>query len=197
MSPPAHLAVISFFVGDIQGGLGPFLATWLAETANWDADRVGLVTTITGFATLLLSGPFGALVDRFAWPRLLLAAACAAILAGTLLILPARGFWAVLLAQFLATAGGTLLIPALTALTLGIVGKGHFPRQQGRNQAWNHAGIIVAALLIGWGTTRLGPQVAFWVLAAMAAGAIAAVALTPRGAWNGRRAIGWHPAPRR
>ena len=191
MSPQTHLAFISFFVGDIQGGLGPFLATWLAQTGEWDTERVGLVTTITGFATLLLSGPFGVLVDRYAWPRLLLASACAAILAGTLFILPAKSFWAVLLAQFLATAGGTLLIPALASLTLGIVGKGGFPRQQGRNQAWNHAGIITAALLIGWGTTKLGPQIAFYVLAAMAVGAILSVVVMPRNAWNGRRAIGW------
>lgn len=191
MSAPTHLAFISFFVGDIQGGLGPFLSTWLAQSEDWNADRIGLVTTITGFATLLLSGPLGALVDRYAWPRVILGGACALVLAGTLLLLPARGFYGVLLAQFLAATGGTLLVSALASLTLGVVGKRAFPRQQGHNQAWNHAGIIVAALLIGWGTTRMGPQVAFWVLAAMAVGAIISVLAMPRTAWNGRRAIGW------
>ena len=191
MSPTTHLALINVFVGDIQGGLGPFLSTWLAEAAEWNPERVGLVTTIVGIATLILSGPFGALADYLGRPRLLLAIACGAILAGTLLLLPARGFSAVLLAQFLASAGGTLLVPALTSLTLGIVGKKGFPRQQGRNQAFNHVGILIAAVLIGWGTTRFGAQIAFWVLGGMAFAAIAAVATTPAGAWNGRRALGW------
>ena len=194
MAPATHLAFVNVFVGDIQGGLGPFLATWLAETGEWGPGRVGLVTTIVGFATLVLSGPLGALVDHWGRPKLLLLAACGAILAGTVAILPARSFTAVLAAQFVAAAGGTLLIPALTALTLGMVGKKGFPKQQGRNQAFNHVGILVAALLIGWGTTRFGPQMAFWVLGGMAVAAIAAVLLTPAGAWNGRRAVGWHEA---
>ena len=48
-------------------------------------------------------------------------------------------------AQLLAAAGGVLLLPAVTELTLGIVGKDRFPKQQGRNQAYNHLGILVAA----------------------------------------------------
>lgn len=191
MAPTTHLALINVFIGDIQGGLGPFLGTWLAEAGDWSPARVGFVTTLVGFGTLALSGPFGALVDRLARPRLLIVAACAAILAGTLLLLPARAFTPVLLAQFTAAAGGTLLLPAVTALTLGIVGKDAFPRQQGRNQAFNHVGILIAAGAITLGTPVFGPAIAFWVLGGMAAAAIAAAATTPGDAFNGRRAVGW------
>ncbi len=191
MSPTTHLAAINFFSGDIQGGLGPFLATWLAGTGHWSPERVGLVTTVVGLGTLALNGPAGVLADRSGRPRTLLGVACAAILVGTLLLLYARGFTAVLLAQFLAAAGGTLVSPALTSLTLGIVGKAAFPRQQGRNQAFNHGGILTAALLIGGGAQLVGTGVAFLVLGAMAVAAIAAVATTPADAWNGRRAHGW------
>ena len=191
MSPAAHLALINTLVGDIQGGLGPFLATWLPGAAEWSPARVGFVSTIVGLATLCLSGPFGILVDQFGRPRLLLVAACGAIFLGTLAILPSRSLPAVLAAQFVAAAGGTLLVPALVALTLGIVGKRGFPRQQGRNQAFNHLGVVAAALLIEWGTPRFGPAMPFWILSAMAIGAIAAVVTTPAGVWNGRRALGW------
>ena len=191
MAPTTHLALINFFTGDIQGGLGPFLGTWLAEAAAWSPARIGFVTTLVGFAVLALSGPFGALVDRVPRPRLLIVSACAAILAGTLLLLPARAFPAVFTAQFLAAAGGTLLLPAVAALTLGIVGKDAFPRQQGRNQAFNHLGILVAAGMIGVGTPWFGPAVAFWVLGLMAVLAIGATLMTPAGAWNQRRAVGW------
>ncbi len=190
MSPAAHLAAINLFTGDIQGGLGPFLATWLAGTGHWSPERVGMVTTIVGLGTLALNGPAGALADRTGRPRLLLGVACGAILIGTLALLYARSFTAVLMAQFLAACGGTLVMPALTSLTLGIVGKAAFPRQQGRNQAFNHSGIVAAALLIGGGAQFLG-DIAFLVLGAMAVAALAAIATTPADAWNGRRAHGW------
>ncbi len=191
MAPSTHLALINFFIGDIQGGLGPFLGAWLAEAAEWSPRRVGLVTTLVGIGALALSGPLGALVDRVHRPRLLIILACTAILAGTLLLLPARAFLAVFSGQFLAAAGGTLLLPAVTALTLGMIGKDAFPRQQGRNQAFNHAGILVAAAAIGSGTPLFGPAIAFWVLGAMALGAIVATVATPARAWSMRRAVGW------
>ncbi len=186
-----HLALINVFTGDIQGGLGPFLGTWLAEAAQWSPARVGFVTTLVGVGALLLSGPFGALVDRLGRPRLLIGLACAAILGGTLLLLPARNVPGVFAAQMLAAAGGTLLLPAVTALTLGIVGKERFPKQQGRNQAFNHLGILLAAGLISLGTGWFGPAVAFWVLGAMAVLAIVATATTPGHCYNERRAVGW------
>ena len=191
MSPTAHLAAINLFLGDIQGGLGPFLSTWLAQVGHWSPDRIGLVTTIVGLGTLVLNSPAGALVDRAGRPRLLLGLACGAILAGTLLLLFARSFLGVLAAQFLAASGGTLVPPALTSLTLGIVGKAAFPRQQGRNQAFNHGGVLAAALLVGGGAKVLGAGAAVSVLAGMALAAIAGIATTPARAWNGRRAHGW------
>jgi len=191
MTPGFHLALVNVFTGDIQGGLGPFLGTWLAEVASWGPARVGTVTTLVSFGALLLSGPFGALVDRVQRPRLLIVAACLAILAGTLLLLPARSFLGVAAAQLVAGAGGTLLIPAVTALTLGLVGKERFPKQQGRNQAFNHVGILIAAGIIGVATPYAGPAVAFWVLGAMAIAVAVAAATTPKASWNSRRAVGW------
>ncbi|HTI03315.1 MAG TPA: MFS transporter [Acidisoma sp.] len=192
MSPSAHLALINFFTGDIQGGLGPFLATWLAASGHWSPARTGAVMTAIGVFALLLNGPAGAIVDHARHPRALLAAACGAILLGTLMIVPAAHdlVW-ILLSQCLAAAGGILLLPALTLFTLGIVGKAHFPGQQGRNQAFNHAGIVFAAILIGLGSHWLGAATPFWIFGAMAFGAILSVLWTPLHAFNGRRAHGW------
>lgn len=191
MSPAAHLALINFFTGDIQGGLGPFLATWLAANGHWSPARIGLVTTAIGLFALLLNGPAGAIVDLTRYPRLLLGGACGAILVGTLLIVPAQTMAWVLASQFLTGAGGALLLPALTLLTLGIVGKRKFPSQQGRNQAFNHAGIVFAAIVIGLAGPVLGLGAPFWIFGSMAFAAIVAVAITPIHAFNGRRAHGW------
>ncbi len=191
MSPSLHLAAINLFTGDIQGGLGPFLSTWLAQDGHWSPRRIGLVTTVAGLATLALNAPAGALADRTGRPRLLLGLACGAILLGTGLLFAADSFVTVLAAQLLAASGGTLLMPALTSLTLGIVGKARFPAQQGRNQAFNHAGIVSAALLIAAGGALGRSDTAFLVFGAMTLAAIAAVVATPARAWNGRRAHGW------
>jgi predicted MFS family arabinose efflux permease len=96
----------------------------------------------------------------------------------------------VLTAQVAAAAGGALIVPALTALTLGIVGKDGFARQQGRNEAWNHAGNVGAAGLVVGLAHVLGAAAAFWVLAGMAAASGMTLLMFPRGAIDPRRARG-------
>jgi hypothetical protein len=34
MSPVTGLAALNFFMADVHGGLGPFLATWLASAVH-------------------------------------------------------------------------------------------------------------------------------------------------------------------
>ncbi|MBV9782523.1 MAG: MFS transporter [Acidisphaera sp.] len=194
LSPLISLAAINFFLGDVQGGLGPFLQTWLAGAGGWSPARIGTVVTLVGLASLALNGPAGLLVDRLARPRLLLCIGCAGLVGGSMLLLVVRSFIGVLAAEFLSAAGGTLVLPALTSLTLGIVGKDLFPQQQGRNQAFNHAGLVLSAVLVTWGAALLGGLAAFWVFGAMGAAAIAATVLMKGDVWNGRRAHGWNEA---
>jgi MFS family permease len=188
--PILGLAAVNFFLADVQGGLGPFLATWLAQAAHWDPARVGLVITISGLVGLVCNTPAGALVDRMEWPRFWVAASAIATVAGTLALLPARSFAGVLLGQLLAAAGGALMAPALMALTLALVGKQRFTAQQSHNQAWNHAGNVAAAGLVAAATFMLGAQSAFWVLAGMAAASGVALLLIPAAAIDPARAIG-------
>ncbi|MFC3124056.1 MFS transporter [Pseudoroseomonas globiformis] len=190
MSPRRHLVLITFFTGNIQGGLGPFLATWLAQTRGWGPEPIGWLNTLVGLGGLALAGPAGALVDRLKLPRLLLALACGAIVVGTLLLLFAKGFFGVLTAHGLATIGGILVLPAVTSFTLGVVGKKDFPRQHGRNEAFNHAGILVSAMMIAGGGALFGPDIALFVMAGMALGAVLAVAVAPGKAWSAERATG-------
>lgn len=171
MSSTGGLAAVNFFLADVQGGLGPFLATWLAGTARWSPERVGLVMTVTGLVGLAFNAPAGAFVDRIGRARLPMAGATLVVVIGTLMLLPVRRFGLVLASQIGVAAGAALVPPALTALTLGIVGKQGFAAQQGRNQAWNHAGNVVASLLIVWlagAAGAAGGIAAFWVFAAMA-----------------------------
>jgi MFS family permease len=188
--PILGLAAVNFFLADVQGGLGPFLATWLAQAAQWDPARVGLVITVSSLVSLVCNTPAGALVDRTRQPRSWVAVSVLATVAGTLALLPARGFAAVLAAQFVAAAGGALTAPALMALTLAIVGKPRFSAQQARNQAWNHVGNVAAAGLVAGATFVLGAQAAFWVLAGMAAASGLSLLLISAAAIDPARATG-------
>lgn len=172
MDAKLALPAISFFMADVGGGLGPFLSTWLAEVRQWNPAQIGSVIAAGSVMGAVLAGPAGSLVDRLGRPRLMLAAACALILGGTLLLLPFEAFMVVLIAQLVVSAGGALGSPAITGLTLSVVGKERFPRQQGTNEAANHMGNVVAAGSIAGLAWVMGPTAAVVVLAVMAVATI-------------------------
>src|ERR1035438_6348235 len=139
---------LNFFLADVQTGVGPFLAIYLAGY-RWNEESVGLALTVGGIAGILTQTPAGALVDRLRSKRALIAAGIVALAAGALLIAFVPGFWSVMAAQ--AFIGGTSRVcgPAISAISLGIVGLRLFDLRQGRNQAFNSAGNVAAALSMG------------------------------------------------
>ncbi len=162
------LPTINFLMADVGGGLGPFLSTWLAEVRHWSPAQVGTVIAAGSLAGAALAGPAGSLVDRLGRPRLMLGVACGMILGGTLLLLPFEAFMVVLVAQVIVAAGGALGAPSTSGLTLAVVGKDRFARQQGTNEAANHMGNVVAAASIAGLAWVIGPVAAVVVLAVMA-----------------------------
>ena len=57
------LEATNFFLADVQTGLGPFLAAYLAG-AGWEPGRVGMVLTLGGIITVVVQAPAGAIVDQ-------------------------------------------------------------------------------------------------------------------------------------
>ena len=55
---------LNFFLADVQTGIGPFLAIYLAGY-GWNEQRVELALTVGGIAGILTQIPAGALVDQF------------------------------------------------------------------------------------------------------------------------------------
>jgi MFS family permease len=139
---------LNFFLADVQSGVGPFLAIYLAGY-GWNEQRVGIALTVGGIAGILAQTPAGALVDRLHAKRALIAAGILALAAGALLIALAPGLWPVLSAQILIGGFSSIFIPAICAISLGIVGRRLFDRRQGRNQSFNSAGNVAAAVSMG------------------------------------------------
>jgi MFS family permease len=139
---------LNFFLADVQTGVGPFLAIFLAGY-GWNEERVGVALTVGGIAGILAQTPAGALVDQVHRKRALVAVGTAALAGGALLIAFVPTFWSVMSAQVLIGGTSSILGPAICAISLGIVGHHLFDARQGRNQAFNSAGNVVAAVSMG------------------------------------------------
>jgi MFS family permease len=139
---------LNFLLADVQTGVGPFLAIYLASY-GWNEQRVGLALSIGGIAGIASQTPAGALVDRLKSKRALIAAGVVALAIGALLIALFPSFWPVVTAQTLIGAMSSFFMPAIAAISLGIVGSKLFNLRQGRNQTFNSAGNVVAALAMG------------------------------------------------
>lgn len=190
------LPVVNFLMADVGGGLGAFLSTWLAEVRHWTPGQIGTVIAVGSLMGALCAAPAGSVVDRLGRPRLLLGIACGMIVAGTLLLLPFQAFLVVVAAQVIVAAGGALGAPSLSGLTLAVVGKERFPRQQGTNDAANHAGNVAAALAIAGLAWMVGPSAAVYVLVLMAAATLVTLFFMDPKAIDGERMRGRKPRQR-
>jgi hypothetical protein len=124
---------LNFLLADVQTGVGPFLAIYLAGY-KWNEERVGIALTVGGIAGILSQTPAGALVDLVRSKRALVAAAVVALAAGALLIALFPSFWPVMGAQVLIGGTSSVFIPAICAMSLGIVGRGAFDARQNKER---------------------------------------------------------------
>src|ERR1700761_6950197 len=79
------LEATNFFLADVQTGLGPFLAAYLAG-AGWQPGSVGVALSVGGIITVALQMPAGAIVDEIRSKRSILISACVALAAGATLL---------------------------------------------------------------------------------------------------------------
>lgn len=139
---------LNFFLADVQTGVGPFLAIYLAGY-KWNEQQVGLALTIGGIAGIVTQTPAGQLVDSVRSKRALIAAGVGGLALGALIIAFFPHFWPVMLAQTLIGGVSSVFIPVVCAISLGLVGPKLFDLRQGRNQTCNSAGNVVAAVAMG------------------------------------------------
>jgi predicted MFS family arabinose efflux permease len=145
----ACLDLVNFFEADTQTGVGPFLAVYLLATRHWDAGRIGIAMFAQGIAVVLAQTPAGALVDSLKQKRAMIALASIAVAVASIAIVHLNGFATVVTAQVIVGASSVVIPLAIIAITMGLVGREHFARQMGRNEAFNHAGNVFGAALAG------------------------------------------------
>src|ERR1700761_8262732 len=184
------LLAVNFFMADMQSGIGPFVGVFLAQR-GWDSGLIGTALTIGNIAGMLITTPIGGFIDTSNHKRAWVIIPGAAVVAGSSIILLWQNFWAVAASQVATAIAGSAIVPAVTGITLGIVGQKGFNRQNGKNQAFNHAGSMLGAAASGFLGWHFGLFSVFLLAAAFGAITIACVMLIPPGTIDHRTARGW------
>jgi len=174
VSPLIALASLNLFLSDVRDGLGPFLGVFLQQQ-QWTPAQIGLVMTLGGLAGMVATVPMGALVDHSRSKRAIVVIGSVTVIIASIAILMAPSFGIVTLAQSVNAIAAAALGPAVAGLTLGLVGASGFDHQLGRNEAFNHAGNIIAAVLAGVLGWWFGLPAVFALMAAMAVGSVLSV----------------------
>ena len=164
----APLDWLNFLLGNVKDGLRPFLAIFLMSSQHWDSGSIGIVLTISGVATAVARGPFGALVDAVRWKRTLIALGVLAVAIATVTMALIPTFWPVAIAQMFTGVADAIFPSAVAAISLGIVGRTMFTRRVGRNEAYNHAGNVVTAIVAGIAGYLIDPSAVLWIVAGLA-----------------------------
>lgn len=183
------LECLSFFMADVQAGIGPFLGVFLLAQ-GWKTGAIGAVMTLGGVVGMIATAPAGALVDATHHKRLLVVGSSIFTVLASALLLVSPAMLVVASSQIATALAGAVLGPALAGITLGMVRKAAFDRQFGRNQAVNHAGNVVGAALSGVLGWKFGFVAVFALAALFAVFAVISVWLIPAQAIDNRAARG-------
>lgn len=189
------LEALNFFMADMQAGIGPFLGVFLLAH-GWQSGWIGTVMTIGGVAGMIMTTPAGALIDATRYKRAFVIGPGIFTVAASAIILVSQDFWVVAASQVATAVAGAAIVPAVTAITLGLVGQSGFNRQNGRNQAFNHAGNVAGAALSGYLGWLYGFPAVFILAAVFGIFTFAAALMIPRAAIDDRVARGLGGDPR-
>jgi MFS family permease len=175
----AALFSLNFFMADIQAGIGPFLGVFLLAH-GWESGMIGTVMTVGGIAGMIMTTPAGAMIDATTNKRTFVIVPGIFTVIASAVILVSQSFWVVAASQVATAIAGAAIVPAVTGITLGIVHQAGFNRQNGRNQAFNHAGDMVGAALSGFLGWKFGFGAVFILAAVFGALSIISVLIIPR-----------------
>jgi predicted MFS family arabinose efflux permease len=176
-------------MADMQSGIGPFVGVFLAQR-GWESGLIGTAMSIGNVAGMLITTPVGGFIDTSHHKRAWVIVPGIAVVAASSIILLWQNFWAVTASQVATAIAGAAIVPAVTGITLGMVGQKGFNRQNGRNQAFNHAGNMVGAAASGFLGWHFGYISVFLLAAMFGAITVACVLLIPPDAIDHRAARG-------
>ncbi|MDZ7966905.1 MAG: MFS transporter [Nostoc sp. DedSLP03] len=169
------LDYLNVFLADVRDGVGPYLSIYLKASANWNPAQIGLAMSASAIATVIAQTPAGALVDRLRQKRMLIVLAAVFVSIGSIAMGLFPNLPVVIGSQIMIGIAAAIFPPAITAITLGLVGHERLDRRVGRNETFNHTGNLLAATLAGLVGYFIARKAIFFLVAAMAVGSIISV----------------------
>lgn len=154
------LQCLNFFMADLQAGVGPFLGIFLLAH-GWKSGLIGSVMTIGGVAGMIMTIPAGALIDATKRKRFYVVISAVFTILASCVILFSQEFWVVSISLVATAIAGSVIGPAIIGITLGIVKQNGFNRQNGNNQAFNHAGNVLGSAFSGYLGYKFGMTAIF------------------------------------
>jgi MFS family permease len=139
---------LNFFLAALLVGFGPFVASSLSDR-GWSPGNIGFVLTVSGLAGLLTQVPAGELIDMSKSKRTLVGTGTAAVILALLIFGLRPDFPSVFAAAVIQGTTGSILGPAVAAISLGLVGNEALAQRLGRNQRFASIGGLTAAGFMG------------------------------------------------
>lgn len=188
------LLALNFFMADMQSGIGPFVGVFL-QAHGWASGLIGTAMTLGNMAGMLITTPIGGFIDATNNKRLWVIVPGVSVVLASVIVLFSQNFGAVAASQIATSVAGAAIVPAVTGITLGLVKQKGFNRQNGRNQAFNHAGNMIGAAVSGYLGWRYGYTAVFLLAALFGAISIGCVLMIPGDAIDNLAARGQEEDP--
>jgi len=171
------LDALNFLMADVRDGVGPYLSVFLKGGLHWQSGEIGIAMAASSIAAAICQIPAGLILDAMRAKRLLVGISGLVVGLGCLLVVCAPKLVVVVSVQAALGAASAIIPPALTALSLGIVGRKLFPARVSRNESFNHGGNFAAAVLAGMVGQGLGYHWIFYLVCFFALPSAGVVAL--------------------
>lgn len=175
-APDRGLDALNLLTAAMGTAYGAFIPVYLTGQA-WTQTRIGLVLTIATVVSTLFQIPAGMMVDaagprrrRLLWPAVAIIGLTPLVLASFPQPLP------VIAVLALQSAAGTLLSPAIAAVSLAVAGQDGLGMRLGRNAAFGSAGAGLGAAAMGAASTWLSHHAVFIIAASLLPFALLAIA---------------------
>ena len=187
LSPKLAFLLVSLALGQLGDGLNIFQGIYLVGK-GWNEGSVGIALSLMGLTSLVIQPWAGDWVDKTTVDRrifLAVASLATALSASTVMLVRDgnRDHGLMYATKIMEGAVSSFIGPCLAALTLATFGPRNFDSIMASNIMWGHIGSVVAAVLAGWVSYVMYPEIklCFLVVGASALVACFLVRFLPEG----------------
>jgi len=163
LSPKLAFLVVSLALGQLGDGLNIFQGIYLVGK-GWNEGSVGIALSLMGLTSLVIQPFAGDWVDKTPVDRrvfLSVASLATALSASTILLVRDgnRDHGLIYATKIGEGVASSFIGPCLAALTLATFGPRNFDAVMASNILWGHIGSVLAAVLAGWVSYVMFPNI--------------------------------------